>query len=86
MFPSKRKAKLLFQTPMLDFRHPDPDERALAHIVNYVGEDRFFWATDYPHFDHPGNYMQELEELVSPLSETARNNLLGDSVANVYGI
>ena len=64
----------------------DPDERALAHIVNYVGEDRFFWATDYPHFDHPGNYMQELEELVAPLSETARNNLLGDSVANVYGI
>ena len=55
-------------------------------VVNYVGEDRFFWATDYPHFDHPGNYMQELEELVAPLSETARNNLLGDSVANVYGI
>lgn len=64
----------------------DPDERALAHIVDYVGDDRFFWATDYPHFDHPGNYMEELEELVAPLSENARNNLLGDSVAEVYGI
>lgn len=64
----------------------DPDERALAHIVDYVGDDRFFWATDYPHFDHPGNYMEELEELVAPLSENARNNLLGDSVAAVYGI
>ena len=64
----------------------DPDERALAHIIEYVGNDRFFWATDYPHFDHPGNYMEELEELVAPLSETARNNLLGDSVAQVYGI
>jgi len=64
----------------------DPDERALAHIIDYVGDDRFFWATDYPHFDHPGNYMEELESLVEPLSEAARNNLLGDSVAQVYGI
>ncbi|MFT4563722.1 MAG: putative TIM-barrel fold metal-dependent hydrolase [Gammaproteobacteria bacterium] len=62
----------------------DPDERALAHVVDYVGNDRFFWATDYPHFDHPSNYMEELEGLVAPLSEIARNNLLGDSVANVY--
>ena len=62
----------------------DPDERALAHIVDYVGRDRFFWATDYPHFDHPSNYMEELEELVAPLSEQSRNNLLGDSVASVY--
>jgi len=64
----------------------DPDERALSHIVDYVGDDRFFWATDYPHFDHPGNYMEELEELVAPLSPTARNNLLGDSAERAYGI
>ncbi len=31
-----------------------------ANIIAYVGNDRFFWATDYPHFDHPGNYMEEL--------------------------
>jgi predicted TIM-barrel fold metal-dependent hydrolase len=62
----------------------DPDERALAHVIDYVGDDRFFWATDYPHFDHPSNYMEELEGLVAPLSEQARNNILGDSVANVY--
>ncbi len=64
----------------------DPDERALAHIIDYVGEDRFFWATDYPHFDHPGNYMEELQELVAPLSDTARRNILGDSAARAYGI
>ena len=64
----------------------DPDERALAHVVDYVGADRFFWATDYPHFDHPSNYMEELEGLVSSMSETARNNILGDSVAAVYKI
>ena len=64
----------------------DPDETALAHIVEHVGNDRFFWATDYPHFDHPGNYIEALHNLVSPLSNTARKNLLGDSVAKVYGL
>ena len=64
----------------------DPDEKALAHIVDHVGDDRFFWATDFPHFDHPGNYLEALNNLVSTMSETARKNLLGDSVAKVYGL
>ena len=64
----------------------DPDEKALAQIVDHVGDDRFFWATDFPHFDHPGNYLEALNNLVSPLSEKARKNLLGDSVAKVYGL
>ncbi|HKA54365.1 MAG TPA: amidohydrolase family protein [Candidatus Binatia bacterium] len=64
----------------------DPDEKALAHIVEYVGNDKFFWATDFPHFDHPGNYLEALQNLVTPLSPTARRNLLGDSVARVYGL
>jgi len=64
----------------------DPDEKALACIVEHVGNDKFFWATDFPHFDHPGNYLEALHNLVSPLSETARKNLLGDSVAKVYGL
>lgn len=64
----------------------DPDEKALAHIVDHVGNDKFFWATDFPHFDHPGNYLEALNNLVSSMSNTARSNLLGDSVAKVYGL
>lgn len=64
----------------------DPDEKALALIVDYVGNDKFFWASDFPHFDHPANYMEALGNLVAPLSETARRNILGDSVARVYGL
>jgi predicted TIM-barrel fold metal-dependent hydrolase len=64
----------------------DPDEKALAYIVEHVGNDKFFWATDFPHFDHPGNYLEALNHLVSTMSETARKNLLGDSVAHVYGL
>jgi uncharacterized protein len=62
----------------------DPDETTLPLIIEHVGTDRFFWATDFPHFDHPSNYLEELEKQVAPLSETARRNLLGDSVARVY--
>jgi predicted TIM-barrel fold metal-dependent hydrolase len=64
----------------------DPDEKALAHIVDHVGNDKFFWATDFPHFDHPGNYLEALNNLVSSMSDTARKNLLGDSAARVYGL
>ena len=64
----------------------DPDEKALAFIVEYVGNDRFFWASDFPHFDHPANYIEALGRQVTPLSETARRNLLGDSCARLYGI
>lgn len=64
----------------------DPDEKALARIIEYVGNDKFFWATDFPHFDHPGNYLEALNNLVSTLPDGARKNLLGDSVAKVYGL
>ncbi|MGH7963884.1 MAG: amidohydrolase family protein, partial [Candidatus Binatia bacterium] len=64
----------------------DPDETALPLIIEHVGAERFFWATDFPHFDHPRNYLQELGRMVSSLSEPARRNVLGDNVARAYGL
>lgn len=62
----------------------DPDERALALIIDHVGADRFFWASDFPHPDHTGDYMEELRELIAPLSESTRRKVLGENVAQVY--
>ncbi len=64
----------------------DPDETTLPLIIDHVGSDRFFWATDFPHFDHPGNYIEELERLVSGLSETTGRNILGDAATAAYGL
>jgi uncharacterized protein len=64
----------------------DPDETALSRIIEHVGADRFFWATDYPHFDHPRNYIEELADLVKGLPEAARRGILGDNVARAYGL
>jgi predicted TIM-barrel fold metal-dependent hydrolase len=64
----------------------DPDEKALAYLIEYIGADKFFWATDYPHDDHTQGYIQALEQLVAPLSERARRGILGDNVAQVYNL
>ena len=64
----------------------DPDEKAFGHIVDFVGADKFFWASDFPHFDHPGNYMEELRELVEPMSASTRQKVIGENVAKVYGL
>ena len=62
----------------------DPDERALTLILDHVGANRFFWASDFPHPDHTGVYMEALRELVAPLSESTRRKVLGENVARVY--
>ncbi len=64
----------------------DPDERALAGVIPFVGEDRFFWASDFPHADHPPDYLANLEELVGLLPPSARSRLLGENVLECYGI
>lgn len=45
----------------------DPDERTIAGMTELLGDDRFFWASDYPHADHTPNYLQELDGLVETL-------------------
>lgn len=63
----------------------DPDERALPAMVELCGADRFFWASDFPHPDHVGNYIEEVEELAEKLPEPARRKVLGENVMKVYG-
>lgn len=65
----------------------DPDERALAAIVPYVGADRFVWASDYPHSDHTGGYIEHVHELARLLpDDRARRALLGANAAALYGV
>jgi predicted TIM-barrel fold metal-dependent hydrolase len=63
----------------------DPDERALPAMVELCGADKFFWASDFPHPDHVGNYIEEVEELAGKLPEPARRKVLGENVMKVYG-
>jgi hypothetical protein len=71
------------------FRRPcwilgDADERADAGVIPVVGEDRFFWASDFPHADHPPDYVPNLEQLVEMLPESAWPKLRGTNVRKCY--
>jgi uncharacterized protein len=62
----------------------DPHERTIAAMTRLAGEGKFFWATDYPHPDHPANYMEELAGLVQGMTPSAQRAILGENVARVY--
>jgi predicted TIM-barrel fold metal-dependent hydrolase len=62
----------------------DPDERTIHAMMEVVGEDKFFWASDYPHPDHPGNYLEELRGMIAPMKESGRRAILGENVARAY--
>jgi len=64
----------------------DPDETVLRHIIDYVGTDKFFWASDFPHADHPVNYMEEIHELVEKMSPQGRRGILGENVARALAL
>jgi predicted TIM-barrel fold metal-dependent hydrolase len=83
--------KLLPEKPSHYFRTQcwisgDPDERSLAAVIPTVGEDRFFWASDFPHPDHPPDYIPEVERIVGDLPESARAGFLGRNVLECYGL
>jgi predicted TIM-barrel fold metal-dependent hydrolase len=62
----------------------DPDEQGLPGVIGYVGDERFLWATDYPHSDHDADYMDELHALGARLPGESRRRLFGANAARIY--
>jgi hypothetical protein len=79
------EARLLRERAMSGAIRPEEGrERTIPAMMQLVGEDKFFWASDYPHPDHPGNYLEELREMVAPMAESGRRAILGGNVARAY--
>jgi predicted TIM-barrel fold metal-dependent hydrolase len=83
--------QLLPEKPSFYFRRQcwisgDPDETTLSAVIPRVGEDRFFWASDFPHPDHPPEYVPEVARIVAELPESARAGFLGRNVLRAYGL
>jgi predicted TIM-barrel fold metal-dependent hydrolase len=64
----------------------DPDETTLPGVMQVVGEDKFFWASDFPHPDHAPDYIPHLSKLVDQLPESSQRALLGENCARVYDL
>jgi predicted TIM-barrel fold metal-dependent hydrolase len=62
----------------------DPDEHSLPAMIELLGAEKFFWASDFPHPDHVGNYIEEVEELGEKLKPQHRDGVLGENVMRVY--
>ena len=91
VFHSPVSASMMKEPPSTYFARQcwisaDPDEKALSKIIEFVGSDKFFWASDFPHPDHPPDYMEKVERLVQPLSAQARRQVLGENVERVYNL
>jgi predicted TIM-barrel fold metal-dependent hydrolase len=64
----------------------DPDEHAVPPIITHVGADRFLWASDFPHADHGGDYLDELRQLTAAVPAAARAAIEGGNAARLYGL
>lgn len=65
----------------------DPEEKMLPHVVQVVGDDKFFIGSDYPHgegFTHPIEHARELLSGALPASSVQK--ILGTNAAKFYGI
>ncbi len=80
--PLKEKPSFYFKRNV--WVSADPDEKSLPAMVDLCGSDRFMWASDFPHPDHTGDYIEELEEMVEKMPEAKRRDVLGDNVRRVY--
>ncbi|HXZ88713.1 MAG TPA: amidohydrolase family protein [Candidatus Binataceae bacterium] len=82
--PLKEKPSHYFRRNV--FVSADPDEHALPAMMDLCGDDRFFWASDFPHPDHTGNYIDELEEIAEKLQPSSRQKLLSQNVEKAYNL
>jgi len=80
----KEKPSFYFKRQM--FISADPDERTISEGMRLLGEDKFLWASDYPHSDHSANYMELLPGLVERMTPNGRRGILGENAARIYNL
>jgi predicted TIM-barrel fold metal-dependent hydrolase len=64
-----------------------PEDPTLVPSVEFLGDDRILWASDFPHLDgiYPGA-VKELQENIAPLPAASRARIAGDNALAAYGL
>ena len=67
------------------FINAEGGEPYLPAVLEFIGEDKLLFASDYPHPDHElGEELEEILELQVPLE--VKKKILWDNAASFYGI
>ena len=64
----------------------EPDEQTLPFIMEFVGEDRLVFASDYNHGDSKFPHTVESVTKRKNLSESSLRKLMGENAARLYNI
>ncbi|HEV8296266.1 MAG TPA: amidohydrolase family protein, partial [Acidimicrobiales bacterium] len=64
-----------------------PEDPTLVPSVEFLGDDRILWASDFPHLDgiYPGA-VKELQENIAALPAESRVRIAGDNAVTAYGL
>lgn len=80
----KRPASEYFQRNI--WISADPTERTLPHMVELVGDDKFFIGSDYPHAEGFTEPVAGARKALARLPEASVDKILGENAARFFGI
>ena len=63
----------------------EPDEPYIPKVLDFIGEGRLLFASDYPHPDHKWPEIAEAM-LAMPIPDSAKKKILWDNPAAFYGL
>ncbi|MBI2370079.1 MAG: amidohydrolase [Deltaproteobacteria bacterium] len=86
------EAPLLKAKPSEYMRHGniyyscEPEEQTLSYVLEWVGEDKMLYASDYPHWDM--EFPDSVEEIKkkATLTDEAKRKILGENARRLYGL
>lgn len=62
----------------------DVDESMIPAASARWGSDKFFWSSDFPHFDGFPNALKQLRKSIASLSPAEQQNIIGDNATRAY--
>ena len=63
-----------------------PGESLAQFSIETLGEDKFFWAYDYPHSDSVTEPISKLKDTLAPLPESTQRKVAGENAIALYGL
>ena len=64
----------------------EPEEELIPFVVQKVGADKFFWATDFPHHDGFPGVVGRIRELLKSLPAENVRKIMGQNGLEVYDL